>query len=283
MFEEAFMNLCRSCRIHALTLLCSLVSLGAITLPYAEAQVTTTYFPQVVVGGGYTTVFTLMNTGSTQLSGRLTLTDLLGASWNVTLSSASAGGVLAQSDDRVDASYTDVFLPPGGTAFVTASPASPLDLTRTGWARYESTGGTPGGVAAFQYAPSTTLQTTVGVLGSGLVEVATIPVDNDDSQQRYTGYAIANPTGANIYIKIVIVDQDGVPVQTLYPSKLNALWPSNQFVRFLHQDAPQRVKFRGSMVLIASPGQKFCVVALVQNQGLFTAIPVIPAKAPGIN
>jgi hypothetical protein len=72
-------------------------------------------------------------------------------------------------------------------------------------------------------------------------------------------------------------------VQTLFLSQLNALWPSNQVVRFLHQDAPQRLKFRGSMVLIASPGQKFCVVALVQNQGQFTAIPVIPAKAPNIN
>jgi hypothetical protein len=277
------MNQCRGYRIHALISLCSLVILGATSLPSAEAQVTATYFPQVVVGGGYTTAFTLMNTGSTQLSGRLTLTDLLGAAWNVTLSSASTGGAVPQSDDRIAASYMDVFLPPGGTSFVTARPTSPLDLVRTGWARFESTGGSPGGVATFQYAPANELQTTAGVLGSGLVEVATIPVDNDDSQERYTGYAIANPTGTNIYVKIVIVDQDGVPVQTLFPSKLNALWPSNQFVRFLHQDAPERLNFKGSMVLIASPGQKFCVVALVQNQGMFTAIPVIPAKASGIN
>jgi len=277
------MNRCRSNRIHALTFLCSSVCLAAISLPHAEAQVTTTYFPQVVVGEGYTTVFTLMNTGSTQLTGRLTLTDLLGATWNVTLSSASSDGVHAQSDDRVAASYTDVSLPPGGTRYITASPASPLDLARTGWARFESTGGTAGGVATFQYSPATKLQTTAGVLNSSPVEVATIPVDNDDSQERYTGYAIANPTGANIYVKIVIVDQDGVPVQTLFPTQLNALWSNNQAVRFLHQDAPQRLKFRGSMVLIASPGQKFCVVALVQNQGLFTAIPVIPAKASDIN
>jgi hypothetical protein len=36
------------------------------------------------------------------------------------------------------------------------------------------------------------------------------------------------------------------------------------------------------MVLIEQAGQQFSVVALVQNQGLFTAIPVIPAKAPNI-
>ncbi|NWG13481.1 MAG: hypothetical protein HXY20_08115, partial [Acidobacteria bacterium] len=56
-----------------------------------------------------------------------------------------------------------------------------------------------------------------------------------------------------------------------------------QVARFVHEDAKEQLTFRGSMVLIASPGQRFCVVALVQNKGLFTAIPVIPAKAPGIN
>jgi hypothetical protein len=41
------------------------------------------------------------------------------------------------------------------------------------------------------------------------------------------------------------------------------------------------------MVLIADGGRKFAVVALVQNSGaagnLYTAIPVIRSKAPGIN
>jgi hypothetical protein len=37
------------------------------------------------------------------------------------------------------------------------------------------------------------------------------------------------------------------------------------------------------MVLIAEGGAQFAVVALVQDRGLFTAIPVIPSKAPNIN
>jgi hypothetical protein len=37
------------------------------------------------------------------------------------------------------------------------------------------------------------------------------------------------------------------------------------------------------MVLIGQGGNTFVVVALVLNQGLFTAIPVIPEKAPAIN
>jgi hypothetical protein len=36
------------------------------------------------------------------------------------------------------------------------------------------------------------------------------------------------------------------------------------------------------MVLIGQAGKKFVVVALVQNEGLYTAIPVIPSKAPNV-
>ncbi len=247
------------------------------------AETTTSYFPQIAVGEGYTTVFTLLNTGSTDLSGRLTLTDELGRPMNLTLSSASTFPALSQSDDRILASYLDVLMHPGGARFITASPASPIDLIKVGWAKFESTGGTFGGVATYQLVASGKLQTTTGVLSSNAVEVATIPVDNDDSQARYTGYAIANPTGANVYIKVVLVKEDGTPLRTIFPPKLNPVWPNYQVARFLHQDAPEQLTFRGSMVLIASPGQRFSIVALVQNKGLFTTIPVIPAKAPTIN
>jgi hypothetical protein len=43
---------------------------------------------------------------------------------------------------------------------------------------------------------------------------------------------------------------------------------------------PARLKFRGSMVLEGQSGKKFSIVALVQSQGLLTAIPVIPEKSP---
>ncbi len=247
------------------------------------AEVTTAYFPQIAVGEGYTTVFTFLNTGSSDLSGRLTLTDELGRPLNLTLTSASTFAAFSQSDDRILANYTDVLMPPGGARFITASPASPNDLIKVGWAKFESTGGAFGGVAAYQLAVSGKLQTAVGVLSSSTVEIATIPVDNDDAQERYTGYAIANPTGANVYIKVVLVNEDGTPLRTLSPARLNPVWPGYQVARFLHQDAPEQMTFRGSMVLIASPGQRFSIVALVQNKGLFTAIPVIPAKAPTIN
>ncbi len=51
-----------------------------------------------------------------------------------------------------------------------------------------------------------------------------------------------------------------------------------QVARFLHQYLPSRSKFRGSMVLWETTGQTFAIVALVLNQGEYTAIPVIAGK-----
>jgi len=115
------------------------------------------------------------------------------------------------------------------------------------------------------------------------VNVATIPVDNDGAQSRFTGYAIANPSNANINVKIDIVNTNGTLHQTLTLPQLNPLGPHQQVARFIHQDVASLLTFQGSMVLIASTGESFSVVALVLDQNLITAVPVIPSKAPGIN
>ncbi len=200
----------------------------------------------------------------------------------VLLSSSAASPASALSRDRILASYAGAIIPVGGTTFLTAVPVS-TDRLQTGWAKVESTGGAFDGVATFRLTSAGKLQTIAGVLATSPTEVATVPVDNDDSQQRYTGYAVVNPSGANVFIKIVVVDQNGSAVGLLNPAPLNALGPNRQAARFLHQDGSQWLKFKGSMVLIAPAGQKFCVVALVQDQGQLTAIPAIPAKPPTIN
>ncbi len=247
-----------------------------------DADVATTYFPQVAIGSGYTTAFMLTNTGSTPLNLRLTLTDSTGAPMGVLQPSSAAFPASAQSGGRVFASYVDTSIPVGGTAFYTALPVF-ADRLQTGWAKVDSTGGALDGVATFRLTSAGKLQTLAGVLATSPTQVATVPVDNDDSQQRYTGYAVANPNGTSVSIRIVVVDQNGSAVGLLNPAPLNAIGPYRQAARFLHQDGSQWLKFKGSMVLIGAPGQTFCVVALVQDQGLLTAIPAIPAKAPTIN
>ncbi len=254
----------------------------AITDPGPVGAATTTaIFSQFAIGGGFTTTFTLLNTGTGALDGNLILTN--GA--NGTPSNASL-----QSSDGTSAtgSTIHVLVPQGGTTFVTASPAIPGDpTTRVGWARVESSGGTLGGVSTFQLTLNGFLQTVAGVLSSGPVPSATIPVDNDANAQRFTGYAVANPSNSAINIKIDVVDPSGNIVDTINPAQLNPLPPLQQVARFLHQDLPTRTTFKGSMVLIGQGGATFTVVALVEDQGatgvLFTAIPVIPGKASNIN
>jgi len=240
----------------------------------------TALFAQVAVGGGYTTIFALLNTGDTDLNGRLVLTDTEGNPMKVALSSPPA-----DPGDIPPGAPTDsmnILIPRGGTRFIAAEPPGALTGTRTGWARVESTGGRLGGAATFQFVEAGELKTIAGVLAADAVEVATIPVNNDDIRNRYTGYAIANPSATDINIKIVVLDESGSTVETLILPSLNPLGPGKQIARFLHQDS-QRLKFKGSMVLLADTGKRVSVVALVLEQGLLTAIPVIPAKAPHVN
>jgi hypothetical protein len=241
-----------------------------------SADATTALFAQVAVGGGYTTVFTLLNTGGTDLGGRLILTARDGSPMEVTFSVPPAAPVMASSMDITP-------IRPGGTRFITAEPVNSDDPMATGWARVESSGGTLGGVGTFQFTEEGKLVTIAGVLAGTAMNVATVPVDNNDAAKRYTGYAVANPSDQDINIKLVVVDANGIALQTLNLPDLNPLGARRQISRFLHQDVPSLLTFQGSMVLIGQSGSPFSVVALVLDQGLITAIPVIPSKAPGIN
>ena len=120
------------------------------------------------------------------------------------------------------------------------------------------------------------MQTVAGVLGSQLVSSATIPVDDDVSQGRFTGYAIANPGNSSITVSVTEVSADGETLTTLSPIKLDARC---QKAGFLVRDPSAAQLFKGSAVLTGQGGATFSVVALVEVQGtggvLFTAIPVI--------
>ncbi len=236
------------------------------SLASGESSVTTTaLFPQVAVGGGYTTAFSFLNTGSTQVAGRLILTDPKGEPLNVVLS-APTGGIAGAS--------TSILIPPGGAQFVTASSRNAGDPVATGWARIESSGGMPAGVANFQLVNGTGfLQTTVGVLSAPMLAGVTIPVDDDVNQSRFTGYAVANSSDKAITIKVLEVSSDGTTVTALSPITLG---PWSQSARFFYEDPKAARKFAGTAVLIGQDGATFAIVALVQNQGLFSSIPVIP-------
>jgi subtilisin family serine protease len=232
-------------------------------------------FSQVAVGGGYTTVFTFLNTGSTAVNATLTLTRGDNGSPLIAI-------ITDPSSTSTQTSSYPFTVPAGGAQYLTATSSS--SQASTGWAKTTPSSGLLGGVATFSYAPSGAIQTVAGVLSSSTVSAATIPVDDDVSQQRETGYAVANPGTSPITIRVVTVNADGSTGTTLTTISLAA---GQQTAGFFYLDPvlssqQSTWKFRGSVVLIGQNGAVFSAVALVLNQKLLAAIPVIPSKAPNI-
>jgi hypothetical protein len=234
----------------------------------------------MATGGGFSTVFTFMNTGDTPVSGTLIITGQDGAPFNATLAESSAGPA-APGATPVLASAAPLNIPAGGARTITATAANAADPTKAGWARVESTGGTVVGVANFQLVTGGTLTTTAGVLSAETVSAATIPVNDNEAGNVYTGYAVANPSASDtITVKVVTVNEDGTVAATLSPITLT---PGQQVAQFFFQDPLASKTFKGTAVLIGQDGKKFSVVALIQNKGLYTAIPVAAGKASHIN
>ena len=236
-------------------------------------------FSHVAIGGGYTTIFTFLNTGSVPVNANLILTDKNGSPLDASLAGPSISPDLSETGGRVFASSLTFTVPSGGTRYLTATGSSSGD-PKTGWARIENSGGLLGGVATFSLAPEgAATQTVAGVLSSNAISAATIPVDDDVPQNRFTGFAVANLGNSSITIKVMAVNTNGSPAATLSDIVLK---PGAQTATFIFQDPKASQKFKGSVVLIGQGGATFSVVALVLNQGMFTAIPVIPSKAPNI-
>jgi trimeric autotransporter adhesin len=225
------------------------------------------FFPQVAVGGGWSTSFTLSNTSATMLSGNLTLIDTEGNPFTVNSSSLGVG------------SSFPISIPAGGAMFLTVNSLSPNDAPKNGWAMVETWGGSLNGVATFKSISQGVIQTAAGVLSSQPMQFATIPVDDNADQDRSTAYGIANPTDHILTIKLALVDSNGIVVDDTKSITLN---PGQQIARYFNQDFLNRPLFQGSIVLRAQGGGTFVAVALIQNQQLFTAIPVIPGKSPNI-
>jgi hypothetical protein len=161
---------------------------------------------------------------------------------------------------------------------LTANLPDPSSPTKSGWARFEASGGSVSGVATFQFAEGNDLRTIAGVFAAPTVETVTIPVDNDEDQDRFTGFAVANPNDVAINIRLATVDTAGALRDQLQPQGLTPLAAHGQVAAYLHQYLSSTRKFRGSLKLMADGGSKFVVVALQQSKGLFTAIPVIPDR-----
>jgi sugar lactone lactonase YvrE len=251
----------------------NILSFSEINAQYASINIHppsySMIFPQVAVGGGYTTVFTFGNTGSEAVSGTLTLIDQQGNPFIVE-GTVENPGVAAQP---FSGSSFPISIPPGGAAFITARSPGTNDPVRVGWARVESASrsiyNSLYGVSTFQYAPSGLLQSTAGVLPSAPTQTARVLVDSDVDQGRLVGYAIANPGNAAINVNLAVTDQSGKVVDDSIKIELAARQQASGFIT----DKLPSARFKGSLVLSTQDGD-FAVVALMQNQDQLTVVPV---------
>jgi hypothetical protein len=239
---------------------------GAIDIGAFEYRpaVTGSYcFPHLAMGGGYSTVFSLTNVGAETAVGTLVLTDESGK--------AAPFGAMEPYP---------LSIPVAGTTVIVAAAAGASDPIQKGWARVETSGGSVYGIATFQSTAGGVLLDAVGVVGSRPTASAAIPIDNDETARRFVGFAVANPGTDALNISLAARDQEGRPLETLRPPELNPLRPGGQVSRFVHEYRKAWGTFRGSLVVWTPDGGEFAVVALVEDQGRYTAIPAIPTAPP---
>jgi sugar lactone lactonase YvrE len=243
----------------------------------------TAVFPQIAIGGGWTTGVVLVNTGNTTVNANLVLSGSDGSPFNAVLTTSTIDIFGARTIVSTFASSVPISLPPGGTSFISATPANAEDPAQGGWARVESPNGGLFGVATFQYAPGSSLQTIAGVLSTDALTSATLPINDDNEKGRWTGYAVANPGNSPIKIKVLAVRIDGTIAARLTPILLD---PGNRASAFFNGDPALETNFRGSIVLAGEEGATFSAIAVLQDQGedgpLYTSVPVIRGKALGI-
>jgi hypothetical protein len=239
------------------------------------------YFPQVVTGGGFSTVLQFNNLGASTATGNLILTDSLGSPFLVSLNETPVSLQPSEEPVNIDGSSFSISVPAGGARVFLATSLTP-DQARTGWARFDSSSGGVTGLSTFLLADGLTVRSVAGVFATQPVEFATIGIDNSFSQGRFTGFSIANPTNENINVKLAVLNAEGNITNIFYPPELTPLGPQRQVSKFLHEYLPGAATFRGSMVLAAQAGKRFVATALIQFQGLLTATPVTPDKPAAV-
>jgi len=130
-----------------------------------------TFFPQVAVGGGYSTSFAVTNTGATVSAGNLTLTDQQGNPLTVSGELTDSSGT---TQSAITGSAFTFIVPAGGTIFLSASGPAPTSPAKSGWARLTSSGGSLNAVARFEFAVGGFLMTAVEVPQSQPLQDATV-------------------------------------------------------------------------------------------------------------
>jgi hypothetical protein len=224
-------------------------------------------FPQFVAGGGYSTTLTVVNIGSVEVNGKLSLFNQAGEPFS---------GVTQTADPlQQPASVVPISLPPGSMRVFKVDNPPAVQGVSTGWAKVEG-GRDLRGYATVQVRNSGILRNSSTVASWDPLPYAEIPIDNDFTEDRFTGLTVANFDEAAINLKLAVYDENGRFIEMLAPSELNPLKPRQQISKFVHEYFPAiKGTFKGSLVLFSPDYKNFVTVGLVQSQGLLSIIPAV--------
>ena len=247
--------------------------LSSAPVTFSVLQFTTRlFFPQLAVGGGYTSTLTLLNNGIEAATATVTITSATGAPLLVKGTRSAAV--------PVDLGTNSVFLvtvPALGVRILTFTDPDNGSVAKNGWARVVGETGNVKGVLTFQRQIGTQLTGLASVLSADQISAGLIPIDNNWNLNRQVGFAIANQGTNDIHIRFIVFDEDGNVLTTLDAPDLNPLRPGQQISKFLWQYFPQYADFRGSVMIVATEADaRFIAVALSMNRDLMTVIPILP-------
>jgi hypothetical protein len=233
------------------------------------------YFPQVAVGGGWSSLFTFVNTGSTEESGNLIIRDPQDNP--VMISVELTEGSETTHPTQTSSSFAFA-VPPGGSVILSASSSiqsiSSGNAVKTGWAQLTSTEGSLSGMVTYEYANGSSTECIVSVPESEPMQIVAIPISTDRGSGRLAAYAIANPSSQATSLNLILKAQDGSVVDD---SVVFNLGPGEQTARYLLQDTALN-EFKGTLILHAQEGRSFVAFAVLDKHGLLTAIPLVPTN-----
>jgi M6 family metalloprotease-like protein len=220
----------------------------------------TIYFPQVAFGGGYSTRFVILNTGTISVSGQLNFYTQQGIS-------------------RTDLN-TQLNVPVGGSARFTVPDGGPLTVV---WAEFVARSGKVQGVATFDMRDTSgALVATAGVLA---VEGSTrfvIPVEV--TAAGATGLAINNTSTGQLAVTLRLLGEDGNLVATSPDSRFQPLGGRAQVADFVTNLFPQLTgtAFKGTLSVEAPSGTALgalATTALLIKENKLAALPVINSQS----
>ena len=173
-----------------------------------------TILPQVVTGGGYISIITIVNANFKSAAiGTISFFNQDGTPRTI------------EFEGRAPATSFQVTVPSGGTVVLRTTPGG--DTIVVGMAKLVSDFPL-GGVLRFTFEGN-----QVGVLNARLSKNATLVINTSNGND--TGVAIANPGQGPINVRLTHVDKDGNDLETLDPPELNPLPSCGQIAKFVTQ------------------------------------------------